>query len=122
MPVQLVPKVAVETLQEAIQHQIAARKSPPLAAIGLKRWLTPFDAAFLLPSRHGVRGQFGAVVADDHAGVARHVADPVQLSHEPDAGDRSVHNRYQAFPADADVGAGDAKPAAVSQRVRHDVA
>src|SRR3954468_1212008 len=55
----LVTQSAVEALHEPILHRFAGRN------------VVPFDITLLLPGQDGVRGQLGAVVADDHSGVAR---------------------------------------------------
>jgi len=49
---------ALERFNEAILHRLA--------------WcvVVPLGPTFLLPSKDGVRGQLGAVVADDHVGVS----------------------------------------------------
>jgi len=53
----LVARPTVQRFNKAILHRLARCN------------LVPFDPTFLLPSNDGVRGQLGAVVADDHAGL-----------------------------------------------------
>src|SRR4051794_40685208 len=64
----LVTQSAVEALYEAILHRFAGRN------------VVPFDITLLLPGQDGVRGQLGAVVADDHSGVAPQFGDTIQLT------------------------------------------
>ena len=81
----LVTQSAVEALYEAILHQFAGRN------------VVPFDITLLLPGQDGVRGQLGAVVADDHSGVAPQFGDTIQLTCDPQTGERGVDHQGQAF-------------------------
>jgi hypothetical protein len=58
----------------------------------------PFDLVFFLPSQYGVRGELGAVVADDHAGAAAGLDDTVEFAHHTQAGERGIGDQGQAFP------------------------
>lgn len=60
-----VPQAAVEALNEAVLHGFAGRD------------VVPFDLPVLLPCQDRVRGQFGAIVGNHHAGVAPQLGDPV---------------------------------------------
>ncbi len=68
---QLVPHSSVEAFDEAVLHGLARRD------------IVPLDLPVLLPFQDGIRGQFGPVVADHHAGVAPHLGDPVQFAANP---------------------------------------
>src|ERR1700733_14711929 len=57
-PEKLVAHAAVETLAEAILHWLSRRNE------------MPNDPVVLRPGEHGVRGEPGPVVGDDHAGLA----------------------------------------------------
>lgn len=100
-----VPQAAIEALDQAVLHRFSWRDVMPL------------HPSILRPFEHGVRRQFGSVVADHHTGIAPHLGDPVQLAGNADAGDRRIHDRRQALPAEVVDHAEDADPAAVSQRV-----
>lgn len=82
----LVTEPAVEALDEAILHRFA--------------WcdVVPLDATLLLPGQDGVRGQLGAVVADDHARIVTQFGDPIEFTGDPQAGERRVHDQTEAFP------------------------
>jgi hypothetical protein len=54
----LVAQPTDERFNEAILHRLASCV------------VVPLGPTFLLPSKDGVRGQLGAVVADDHVGVS----------------------------------------------------
>ncbi len=47
--------------------------------------VVPLDLLFLLPGQDGVRGELGAVVADDHARTASALDDAVKFTHHPRA-------------------------------------
>ena len=101
----LIAEPTVEALNQAILHGLARRN------------VVPFDLAILLPCEHGIRRQFGSVVADHHAGIAPHLGDLLQLAGDADARERGVHDRRQAFPAEAVDHAEDAEPAAISKSI-----
>ena len=104
-----IPKAAVEALHEAVLHRIAWRN------------VVLFHAAILLPFEHCVRCQLRPVVADRHARQATQLRDPVQLAANANAGDRLIDDGGQALPAEVVDHAEDAKPAAISQSIRHEV-
>ena len=54
----LVAHAAVEALTEAVLHRLSRRNE------------MPDDRVVVRPGQRGVRGKFGAVVGDDHAGLA----------------------------------------------------
>lgn len=55
---QLIAHSAVETFAEAILHGLAWRDE------------VPGDPVLLRPAEQGVRGELGAVIGNDHAGLA----------------------------------------------------
>src|ERR1700729_4360447 len=57
-PEKLVAHAPVETLTEAILHRLSRRNE------------VPDDPVVLRPGEHGVRGELGPIVRDDHAGLA----------------------------------------------------
>jgi len=67
----LVPQPSVEAFHEAVLHRLAGRD------------VMPFDLPLFLPCEHGVRGQFGAVVGDDHTRVAAPLGNGVELTGDP---------------------------------------
>src|SRR3954462_14114541 len=54
----LVPHPAVEAFTEAVLHRLAPRNEMPV------------DLVLLRPGQHGIAGELGAVVGDDHARLA----------------------------------------------------
>jgi hypothetical protein len=105
----LVTQSAVEALHEAILHRFAGRN------------VVPFDITLLLPGQDGVRGQLGAVVADDHSGVAPQFGDTIQLTCDPQTGERGVDHQGQAFSGEVIDQREDAEAPSAHQRVRHEV-
>ena len=82
---QLVAHAAVEALDVAILHRLA--------------WgdVMPLDSHFPAPGEDCVRGQLGAVVADDYSGLAA-LGDQIgELAHDPTPRDRRVRHRTQAL-------------------------
>lgn len=73
---QLVAHAAVEALDRAVLHRLAGRDEVPL------------DGRAAAPDGHGVRGELGSVVADDHVWLAMPIEDRRQLA--PRAGPRSM--------------------------------
>ena len=57
----------------------------------------PGDAGGLGPGEHGIRGELGAVIADDELGLAAHRHERAQLSRHPLARNRGVDDGGQAF-------------------------
>src|SRR3954469_313094 len=77
----LIAQSANEAFDEAVLHRFARRD------------VVPLDLAILLPAQNGVRGQLGAVVGDDHAGITAALGDSIELPADPLAGDRVVDDR-----------------------------
>ena len=100
---------ADEALHEAVLHRLARRD------------VVPLDLSLLLPGQDGVRGQLGAVVGDDHAGIAAALGDLVELAADPLAGERVVDDGCQALPAEVVDDAQDAEAPAVGQGVGDEV-
>ena len=93
------------------------------AATQLRHWaharspaLRRFHTALFLPAEGCTRGHLGAVVTDHHAGRTAHIADPVQLTGNTDAGERVVDDERQAFPSEVIDHGQDAEPSAVGER------
>ncbi len=104
-----VPEAPVKALDEAVLHGLSWRD------------VVPFHTVVLRPFQHGVRGELGSVVADHRQRIATTVGDRIQLSCYTLAGDRVVGDGREAFPAEVVNDAQDAEPAAIDERVRHEV-
>lgn len=63
-----------------------------------------------IASEYGVRGELGAVVADDHARAATGLDDTVELAHDTQIGERGIDDQGEAFPREV-----------IDQRVQHEV-
>src|SRR3546814_10933724 len=59
----------------------------------------PLQAYFAAPREHGVGGELGAVVTDDHGWLAAPGDQFVQRAHNPPPGDRCVAHRTHTTPA-----------------------
>ena len=105
---QFVTQTVDEGFGEGVLHQFAWRD------------VTPLDLVVVSPSQDGGRSQLGAVVADDGLWLAASDQKPVELAGHPDAGDRGVGNRRQAF-AGALVDHQDAHTAAVDELIGNEV-
>jgi hypothetical protein len=81
----------------------------------------PLDAALFLPAKNGVRGEFGAVVADQHRGVAADFGDAVEFPCHPQAGERGVNHQAQAFAGEVVNQGEDAEAPPVDERVGDEV-
>lgn len=64
----LVAHLSVEALHEAVLYRLARRD------------VVPFDTPVFLPCQDGIRGQLGAIVRHDHAGVAAMFGDDVEFT------------------------------------------
>ena len=99
----------VEALHKALLHGLAGGD------------LGPCELAVLLPFQDRVRGQFGPIVRDHHAGIAPHFGDPVQLAGTTDARQRSVDDGRQACPAEVVEHVLNPEPAATGQAVGREI-
>ena len=81
----------------------------------------PFDVALLLPCQDGIRGELGAVVADDHARTAPGLDDAIELAHDTRRGERGVGHQAEALPGKVIDQGEDAEAPAVHQRVHDEV-
>ena len=81
----LIPHPAVEALAEAVLHRLSGRDEVPV------------DLVLLRPGQHGVAGELGAVVGDDHAWLAALIDQRRQFARHPPSRDRGVGDRRQAF-------------------------
>ena len=82
----LVPHPAVEAFTEAVLHRLARRNEVPV------------DLVVLRPGQHGIAGELGAVVGDDHARLAAPIDQRRQFARHPPSRDRGVGDRRQTFP------------------------
>ncbi|KGE00218.1 hypothetical protein JL39_11105 [Rhizobium sp. YS-1r] len=57
----------------------------------------PLDLVILRPGKDGIRGEFGAVIGDNHSGLATPLDQRRQFAGDKTAGDRGVRDRRQAF-------------------------
>ncbi len=82
---ELVAHPAVEAFDEAVLHRFAGRD------------VVPFDLMIDCPAEDRVRGELGAVVADNHSWLAARFDQHRQLAGDPFARDRGVGDRRQTF-------------------------
>src|SRR5262249_19017923 len=87
-PEAFVAQPADQALDEAVLHRLAGRDVVPGHAVGL------------LPGKDRVRGQLGAVVADDLQRPATQLGNPVELARDAATGERAVDHQGQALPAE----------------------
>ena len=84
---------ALEALDEPVLLRLARRD------------VVPGATTLLLPAPHGVGGQLGAVVADDHCRAATQCHDTVEFTPDPQPGQRRVHDQRWFFPCGSAIGA-----------------
>jgi hypothetical protein len=82
----LVAHPAVEAFTEAVLHRLSRCDE------------VPGDLVVLRPAQHGVAGELGAVVRDDHARLAATIDQHRQLARHPPSRDRGIRDRREAFP------------------------
>ena len=95
---------SAEAFHDSVLHRLARRD------------VVPVDLSLLLPCGNGVHGRLGAVVGDDHAGIAALLGDAVELARYVFAGERVVD-----VPAKVVDDAQDAEATTIGQRVEHEV-
>lgn len=83
---QFIAQSADEGFGKGILHRLARRD------------VMPVNLVIVGPLQDGVRGQLGAVVADDGLGLAVGDQELVEFASHPDAQDRGVGDQGQAFP------------------------
>ena len=106
---QLVPHLAIETLDVAVLH-------------GLPRHdVVPLDPLILRPGEDGVRGELGPVVADDQAGPTSAVDESRQLPRDSVSGHRGVRDGRQALVGDIIDDIEDPEAPAVGHLIVHEV-
>src|SRR6202034_1179789 len=105
----VVAHAAVETLAEAILHRLSWRNE------------MPDDPVVLRPGEHGVRGELGPVVRDDHAGLAAALDQNSQFARDAPPRDRGVRNRRQALPRHVIDDVQDAEPPAAGKLVMDEI-
>ena len=105
----LVAEPAVEALDERILDRLA--------------WLdvVPGDVSLLAPAQDSGRGQFRAVVADDQRRLAALVDQPIEFAGHAPPRQRRVGDERQALAREVVDDAQHPEPAAVVQRIRHEV-
>jgi len=81
--------VAEATVEAAFDEGVLDRLSG--------RDIVPSDAAFLPPAQNGMRGELGAIVADDHQRPLASRDDGIEFARHPAAGDRGVDDQRQAL-------------------------
>jgi hypothetical protein len=77
---------AVEALDEPVLLRLARRD------------VVPGDATFLMPAQHRVRGQLGAVVADDHRRATVQRQDPVECTPHVEFRQRRIRHPQRFSP------------------------
>src|SRR3546814_2315522 len=87
--------VCSSDLEQHFVEQFVAHAPVEALAIAILHWFAwrdvmPLQAYFAAPREHGVGGELGAVVTDDHGWLAALGDQFVQLSHNPPPGDRCV--------------------------------
>ena len=82
----LVAHAAVEALDVAVLHRLARCD------------VVPLHADLSAPCQHRVAGEFGAIITDDHAGLAAPGDQLGQLANDPTPRDRGIRHRREAFP------------------------
>ena len=104
-----VAQPADQALDQAVLHRLARRD------------IVPGNAALLLPGEDRMRGQLGAVVADDHQRQAAQLGDAVELTGDAMAGQRAIGDQRQALPAEVVDHHQNPQAPAVAQDVRGEV-
>ena len=86
---QFVAHSTIKALDEAVLHRLARRDEMPV------------DFVVLAPGQHGVTGEFGSVVADDHPGLGlAPLDDSGQFTHHTTPRDGRIGNRAKTFLGD----------------------
>ena len=106
---QFVAQAAVETFDEGVLLRLARGDVMPL------------DAGLLRPAQDRHAGQLGAVVGDTGGRLATPGHDRVELTPDPQAGERGVGDQRQAFAGEVVDDGEDAKAPAVAQLVMQKV-
>ena len=105
----LVPQLAVETLHEAVLLRLARRD------------VVPFDAVLLGPLKHGIAGELGAVVGDDHLRLAALGHDPIEHAGNPRTGQRGIDLGGKPLTGELVLHVEHPEAPARLQHVRHEV-
>src|ERR1700730_6808894 len=103
-----VAQAAVKGFDECILHRLARGDVMPVESA--KR-----------PTQHRGAGELAAVITDYHLWYLALDRQTFQFAHDPHATNRGIDHTGQAFPAEVVDYAEDAKAAAVTERVRHEV-
>jgi len=72
-----------------------------------------------MPSQDGVRSEFGAVVADQRAGIAPRFGEVIEFADDTQSGERGVYRQAEALPREViDHGEDAESPPAYFTRVK----
>jgi hypothetical protein len=104
-----VAEAAVEAFDKRVLDRLARRD------------VVPSDAAFFLLAQHGVRGQLGAVVANNHQRLLRAATMASSSRATRPAGDRGVDDQRQAFAGEVVDNNEHPEPAAIGQHIGDEV-
>jgi hypothetical protein len=106
---EFIPQPSIEALDEGVLDRLARRD------------VMPGHPAVVRPAQDRIRGEFAAIVADHHPGLALLMDQPIQLPHDPQAGERGISHQAKAF-AGAIVDDGqNAEAASVDELIRDKV-
>ena len=105
----LIPHLAIEALDVAIPNQLARHD------------VVQLDPLILRPGEDGVRGEFGAFVADDQTRSASPNDESHQLAGNPVAGNRGVRDNGEALVRDIIDHIEDLESPAIGHLVKHEV-
>ncbi len=100
---------SVEALDQAVLHGLSRRD------------VVPADLAVLLPFEHRITGQFGPIVADHKTWIPAKLGDPNQFAGDTRAADGCIDHSGQTFSAEVINDVWHTEPAAILQRIRHEV-
>jgi hypothetical protein len=106
---QLVPHPAIEAFAKTILHGFAGRDE------------VPGHSVLLRPGKHDVRCELGAVIRDDHAGLAAPFDQRRQLSSYAPSRDRGIRDGREAFPGNVVDDVQDAEAPATGELIVHKV-
>jgi hypothetical protein len=79
------PAAAIEAFDEGVLDRLTRRD------------VVPFHLGPIRPLQDRVAGELTAIVADDDLGPAALLDDPIQLTSNPQAGERCIGDEAQAF-------------------------
>src|SRR5215212_5917194 len=106
---ELVPHAPVEALADAVLHRLARCDE------------VPGDPVLARPAKHGIRGELGAMVGNNHRRAAAAGDERCELARDSLARDRRVRDRGQALLGDVVDDVEDAEAAAAGELIVHKV-